>query len=115
MIQKYIMIKDDIKNYHIFHDNTGRRCLNNPKLKFLLVEYDHLDLKAIIIAYKDVNNFYAYSLANGFTPDKIEGTKIPEIDDKNLYRLEGKRILLEHDFISYNLEDYKHLLSEFLL
>ena len=116
MIQKYNILKDEAETYQYFKDVDGK-CLIAPVMKFLLVEHTFLNLKitSITIAYKDKNGLYAYSGITAFNPKSVSNTIIPEIDNRNLYVLKNTKILLELDFISYKLEDYKHLLAEFLL
>ena len=115
MIQKYNTLKDE-KDYHYFRDIDGK-CLIVPVMKFLLVEHTFLNLKIVstAIAYKDKNGLYAYSEITAFNPKSINNAIIPKINNRNLHILKNTKILLELDFISYNLEDYKSSLAEFLL
>ena len=116
MIQKYNTLKDEAETYQYFKDVDGK-CLIEPVMKFLLVEHTFLNLKitSIAIAYKDKNGLYAYSEISAFNPKQISNAIIPKINNRNLHILKNTKILLELDFISYKLEDYKHLLAEFLL
>lgn len=116
MIQKYNMLKDEVENYQYLKDVDGK-CLIAPVMKLLLIEHTFLNLKivSITIAYKDKNGLYAYSGITAFNPEQISNAIIPKINNRNLHILKNTKILLELDFISYKLEDYKHLLSEFLL
>lgn len=106
MTQKYNMIKD-----------VDGKCLIAPVMKFLLVEHTFLNLKitSTTIAYKDKNGLYAHSGIAAFNPKQISNTLIPKINNRNLHILKNTKILLELDFISYKLEDYKSSLTEFLL
>ena len=115
MIQKYNVLKNG-KDYHYFRDIDGK-CFDMPAMKFLLVEHVFFNLKiaSIAIAYKDKNGLYAYSEITAFNPKQIINTVIPKINNRNLHILKNTKILLELDFISYKLEDYKSSLTEFLL
>ena len=116
MIQKYNTLKDEVENHQYLKDVDGK-CLIAPVMKFLLVEHTFLNLKivSIAIAYKDKNGLYAYSEITAFNPKQIINTVIPKINNRNLHILKNTKILLELDFISYKLEDYKSSLAEFLL
>lgn len=116
MIQKYNTLKDEVENYQYLKDVDGK-CLIAPVMKFLLVEHTFLNLKivSIAIAYKDKNDLYVYSEISAFNPKQISNTLIPKINNRNLHILKNTKILLELDFISYKLEDYKSSLTEFLL
>lgn len=126
MTQYYDIIDNKIyKNeYNITDTKTGNneyKCINYYSIKFLLLESTNTGWLYICIAYKvDLEDkHYYYTASQRFNPeydlDRIDEITMPKLDDENVYEMQEKRVLIEHDFISYDLKDYKHLLAEFLL
>ena len=128
MIQYYSIIDNTIgKNgyYNIGDTKTSNneyKCINYYSIKFLLLESINTGWLYVCIAYKvDLGNIcrYYHTSARRFNPeydlDRIDEISMPKLDSDNAYEMQDKRVLIEHDFISYDLKDYKHLLAEFLL
>lgn len=101
--------------------NNEYKCINYYSVKFLLLESAITGWLYICIAYKvDLEDkHYYYTASQRFNSeydlDSIDEITIPKLDDENVYEMQEKRVLIEHDFISYDLKDYKHLLVEYLL
>lgn len=128
MIQYYNIIdnKTGKNEYYNIGDtktsNNEYKCINYYSIKFLLLESINTGWLCVCIAYKvDLEDkcYYHHTSACRFNPgyglDRIDEITMPKLDDGNAYEIQEKRVLIEHDFISYKLEDYKHLLSEFLI
>ena len=115
-----------IQYYNIVDTKTGKneyKCINYYSIKFLLLESTNTGWLYICIAYKlDLDDkccYYYYTSSQRFNPeydlDRIDKITMPKLDDDNAYEIQEKRVLIECDFISYDLKDYKHLLVEYLL
>nr|DAS01830.1 MAG TPA: hypothetical protein [Caudoviricetes sp.] len=128
MMQYYNIIDNKIyKNeyYNIGDTKTSNNeyeSISFYSIKFLLLESITTGWLYVCIAYKvdlgDICRYY-HTSACRFNPeydlDRIDEITMPKLDDDNAYEIQEKRVLIEHDFISYDLKDYKHLLAEFLL
>ena len=127
MIQYYNIIdnKTGKNEYYNIGDtktsNNEYKCINYYPIKFLLLESTNTSWLYVCITYKvDLEDkCYYYTASQRFNPeydlDRIDEITMPKLDDDSAYEIQEKRVLIEHDFISYDLKDYKHLLAEFLL
>lgn len=126
MIQYYNIIdnksyKNEYTNIDTTLGNNEYKCINYYPIKFLLLESTNTGWLYVCIAYKvDLDDkCYYYTASQRFNPeydlDRINEITMPKLDANNAYEMQEKRVLIEHDFISYDLKDYKHLLAEFLL
>lgn len=128
MIQYYNIIDNKTVNneyYNIIDTKTNNneyKCINYYSIKFLLLESITTGWLYVCVAYKvdlgDICRYY-HTSAGRFKPEYnlgcIDEITMPKLDADNAYEMQEKRVLIEHDFISYDLKDYKHLLAEFLL
>jgi hypothetical protein len=128
MIQKYNIIDNKTGNneyYNIGGTKTYKneyKCMNFYSIKFLLLESITTGCLYVCIAYKvdlgDICRYYhtsACRFSSEYDLNRIDEITMPKLDGGNAYEIQEKRVLIEHDFISYDLKDYKHLLAEFLL
>ena len=127
MIQYYniVVTKTGKNEYNDIDTTLGKneyKCINFYFIKFLLLESTNTGLLYMCIAYKvdlDGKCRYYYTSSQRFNLeydlDRIDEIAMPKLDDDNAHEMQDKRVLIEHDFISYDLKDYKHLLVEYLL
>ena len=125
---QYFNIIDNTIGKNEYYNITDTKISNNEykyinfyPVKFLLLESAITGFLYVCIAYKvDLKDkHYYYTGSQRFKPeydlDRIDEITMPKLDGDDVYEMQEKRVLIEHDFISYDLKDYKHLLAEFLL